>query len=139
MTPRKAPDDGSTTSIWVSRSPRRQRRKLADQVDRITQGDRRFFERFPHRQHRVRLASAAELQQHEQLEGAPLGIPPGYRVFVVIRNVFPGARMRLFLPAPEGRNTDVSEATARAIFETVATPYTWEVEADMRRLAEAQK
>lgn len=57
MTPRKAPDAGSTTSIWVSRSRRRQLRKQAGRADRITQGDRRFFERFPHRQHRVRLSS----------------------------------------------------------------------------------
>ena len=128
----------TTTSIWFSRSQRRQLRRLEDRVDRITQDDRRFFERFPHRQHRVRLASEVELQQRKLMEGAPLAIPPGFKVFVVVRNVFPGARMRLFLPAPEGRETDVSEVTARAIFEAVATPYTWEVEADMRRLAEGR-
>src|SRR6478672_10200923 len=126
------------STIKLTRARRRRMKKLADRVDRITQGDRRFFERFPHRQHRVRLASEAELQQRELLEGAPLAIPPGFKVFVVIRNVSPGARMRLFLPAPEGRETDVSEVTARAIFEAVATPYTWEVEADMRRLAEGR-
>lgn len=116
-TPRKAPDDGI---------------KLADRVDRITQGDRRFFERFPDRRHRVRLASAAELQQYELLEGAPLAIPPGFKAFVVIRNVFPGARMRLFMVAPEGRETDVCEATAQSIFEAAATPYAREIEAQLR-------
>ena len=126
------------STIKLTRARRRRMKKLADRVDRITQGDRRFFERFPHRQHRVRLASEVELQQRKLMEGAPLAIPPGFKVFVVVRNVFPGARMRLFLAAPEGRETDVCEATARSVFEAVATPHTWEVEADVRRLVEGR-
>ena len=137
-TSRKAPDDGITTSIWFYKSQRRQLRKLANRVDRMTQGDRKFFERFPHRQHRVRLASRAELQQHELLEDAPLAIQPGFKVFVAIRKVLPGVRIRLLLLAPEGRETDVCEATARAIFEAVATPHTREVEARLRKAAGAQ-
>ena len=31
----------------LSRAQRRQMQKLADKIDRITQADRRFFERFP--------------------------------------------------------------------------------------------
>src|SRR5262245_25476799 len=48
-------------------TPEQQRRmeKLAERVDRVTQADRRFFERFPYRQHRVRLSSQAENQQNE--------------------------------------------------------------------------
>ena len=40
----------------------RQMQKLADRVEKVTQADRRFFERFPQRQHRVRLASQAEMK-----------------------------------------------------------------------------
>jgi hypothetical protein len=37
---------------------RRQMRKIVDRVEQMTQADRRFFERFPTRQHRVRPARA---------------------------------------------------------------------------------
>jgi hypothetical protein len=124
------------SEIRLSRAQRRQMQKLADKVDRITQADRRFFERRPDRQHRVRLAGLAEIEQQGLLEGEPLKLKPGFKLYAVVRNVAPGARLRLLLPAPEGRDTDLSEAVARVIFEVVATPKTWEVEADLRRMAE---
>ena len=46
------------TEIRPSRAQRRQLQKLADKIDRITQADRRFFERFPYRKFRVRIAGA---------------------------------------------------------------------------------
>jgi hypothetical protein len=125
------------SEIRLTRAQRRQMQKLADKVDRVTQGDRRFFERRPDRQHRVRLAGMAEFEQHELING-PLEIPPGFQLFAVVRNIAPGHRMRLFLPAPEGRETDVSEITARAIWDAVATPKIREVEAQMRKIAEAR-
>jgi hypothetical protein len=124
------------SEIRLSRAQRRQMQRLANKVDRVTQADRRFFERRPDRQHRVRLAGLAEIEQQALLEGKPLKIRPGFRLYAIVRNVAPGARLRLFLPAPEGRETDLSEAVARVIFETVGTPKTWEVEADIRRMAE---
>jgi hypothetical protein len=65
----------------LSRTQRRQMQKLADRVDRVTQADRLFFERFPARQHRVRPASQAEIAQQELLEGHPLAVPFGCRVY----------------------------------------------------------
>jgi len=44
------------SNIQLARAQRRQMQKLGEKVDRITQADRKFFERFPHRQHRVRIA-----------------------------------------------------------------------------------
>jgi hypothetical protein len=125
------------SEIRLTRAQRRQMQKLADKVDRVTQADRRFFERRPDRQHRVRLAGMAEFERHELLNG-PLEIPPGFQLFTVVRNVAPGVRMRLFLPATEGRETDVCEATARVIFETIATPQVLKIEAQMRKMAEAR-
>jgi hypothetical protein len=125
-------------SIHLTRAQRRQMQKLADRVDRVTQADRLFFERRPDRMHRVRLASQAEIGQQELLEGKPLFMPPGCRVFCIVRNIAPGVRMRLFTYGLEGSETDLSEAWARAIFEKAATPQAWKIEAQLRAAAEAQ-
>jgi hypothetical protein len=122
----------------LTRTQRRQMQKLADSVDRVTQADRRFFERFPSRQHRVRLASQAEIKQQEILNGATLAVPTGCRIFIVIRDIAPGVRLRLFTFGLEGAETDLPETTARAIFEAAATPRTWEIEAQMRKAAEVR-
>ena len=71
------PDDGITTSIWMSKSQRRQLQKLADKIDRITQADRRFFERFPYRKFRVRIAGQAEIEQQKILDGKPVNTRRG--------------------------------------------------------------
>ena len=83
----------------INRVQRRKMKKLADRVDRVTQADRLFFERFPHRQHRVRLASQAEIEQEESLRGVVLWVDPGCRIFTAVRNVPPGFRLRLLMPA----------------------------------------
>jgi len=125
-------------TIQLNRAQRRQMQKLADRVDLITQADRRFFERFSHRKHRVRLASHAEIGQHELLEGKPIFLPEGCRIFVVVRNIAPGIRLRSYTRGVEGAETDVSESIALAIFEASATPKTWEIEAQLRKAAEAR-
>ena len=89
----------------MSARQRRLMQKLADHVDRVTQADRLFIEHRPGRQHRVRLASRAEVNQRELFDGKSPLIPPDRRPFTAVRNIAPGARMRLFLPAPEDRNT----------------------------------
>ena len=53
-------------------------------------------------------------------------IPPGYRMFMVVRNIAK--------PNLEGAETDLDEATAREIFEWVSEPYR-EIEAQMCRAA----
>jgi hypothetical protein len=126
------------SEIKLTRAQRRQMQKLTDQVDKMSQADRRFFERRPDRKHRVRLASRAEIEQNELLEGKPQEIPPGCRVFTIVRNVAPGARLRLFVFALEGSETDLSEGIAKAAFEAVATPRTWQIEAQMREAAGAR-
>jgi hypothetical protein len=123
------------STIQLSRTQRRQMQKLADKVDLVTQADRRFFERFPHRQHRVRLASQAEIGQNEVLEGHPVWLPEGLRVFTAVRNIAPGVRMRLFLCAPEGSETDLDEPTALTIYEAASTPRSRQVEAELREAA----
>ena len=103
--------------VQLTRAQRRQIQKLADRVDRVAQTDRRFFERFPHRQHRMRIAGAAEIEQHAILNGAPC-TRPGSCIYVVVKNVAPGMLMRLFVRGAEGADTDIDEAAAREIFES---------------------
>jgi hypothetical protein len=126
------------STIQLTRAQRRQMQRLADKVDLVTQADRRFFERFPNRQHRVRLASQAEIGQNEVLEGGPVWLPEGLRVFTAVRNIAPGIRMRLFLRGLEGSETDLDEQTALAIYEATETPRSREIEAELRKMAEAR-
>lgn len=98
---------------------RRQMRKIADRVEQMTQADRRFFERFPTRQHRVRLASQAEIDERRILEELP-PIPDGLRFFIVVRQVASCIRMRALVVAPEDNETDIPEAQCRAIFQQAA-------------------
>jgi hypothetical protein len=121
-------------------TPKQQREMqgLADNVDLVTQADRKFFERRPDRQHRVRLASQAEIGQQELLQGEPIETLPGCRIFTIVRNIAPGARLRLFTYGLEGAETDLSETIARAIFEACATPQIRRIEADIRATLEAR-
>ena len=121
-----------------TRAQRRQMQKLAERVDRVTEADARFFERFPHRQYRVRLSGQAEIRQNEIIDGKPWAPPAGFRLFTLVRSIAPGVRMRLYIPAPEGVETDVDEVTARAVFEARATPQVWEIEKALRNVAEAR-
>jgi hypothetical protein len=96
---------------------RQKMEKLVDRIDRVTQSDRLFFERRPDRQHRIRLASQAEIKEAEILE---MTAPAGVRLYIAVRNVKPGFRLRVYLTAREGMDTDVDEATARMVFENVS-------------------
>ena len=122
----------------LTRAQRRQMQKPADRVHRVTQADRRFFERRADRQHRVRLASQAEIEQAEIANGEPMTVPPGCRVFTIVKNIVTGARLRLFVLNAEGVETDVDEAVARGIWEAAAMPYAREVEARIRKSMEAR-
>jgi ribosomal protein S7 len=84
------------------------------------------------------LASQAEIGQQEVLEGQPVSLPPFRRVFVAVRNIAPGVRMRLFVRGLEGAETDLHEMVARQIFEAAASPRTREIETMMRKAAEAR-
>jgi hypothetical protein len=117
----------------MTRAQRDQFKKLTARVDKVTQADARFFERFPHRQHRVRLAARAENEQDAVLSGASLHLPREFFYFMAVKNIAPGVRVRLRIIGLEGSDTDLSEESARAIYEMARTP---EAEALERQLAE---
>ena len=117
------------------RQQRLKLQKLTERVDRVTNADRLFFERRPDRAFRVRLAAQCEVETEETLTGAVLYVPPGTRIFVAVYNIAPGVRLRMFLRGLEGADTDLSEASARAIYEGLATHKTRKIEAQMRAAA----
>lgn len=128
------------STIELSRDQRRQMQKLADRVDRVTQSDRRFFERFPHRQHRVRLMSQAEFEQNTILLGAEdMALPSGRQHFVAVKNVATGFRLRLTVVGHRDADTDLCEEDAREIYEVVNNDKAREIEASMRKSAEATR
>jgi hypothetical protein len=126
------------SALHLTPVQQRRMKKLAERVDHVSQADKRFFERFSGRQHRVRLSSAAEIEQTEILQGEPVWLPAGYRWFTVVRNVAPGARLRLFVRYLEDAETDLDEATAREIFELASTEQTRKIEAGLRTAIEAR-
>jgi hypothetical protein len=112
----------------LTRTQQRQLDKLASYVERVSDTDRVFFEQHPDRKHRVRLASEVEIAELEITYGEVVTLPPGYRYFVIVRNVAPGHRAGLFVKNAEDATTDVPEDLAGAIFDKVAAPKVREIE-----------
>lgn len=92
--------------------------ELSAANDRMSQADKKFFERFPDRRHRVRLAHKAEVEAGAVVNGMnPTRLPSEFKHFVAVKFLSPDCRMRLGFIGLEGSETDVSEAVAAAIFE----------------------
>jgi hypothetical protein len=120
----------------LSRAQRRQMKKLAARVDKITDADRKFFERFPHRQHRVRLAGRAEVEQDALLAGeSPRRLPADLSHYAIVKNFAPGVRLRVIVISDEGWDTDASEQSARERFEAARTSQVSQVEQEMIELS----
>jgi hypothetical protein len=102
----------------------RRLRKLSVKVEKITEGDRRFFERFPHRQHRIRIAGAAEIEQLELIAGEEIWRtkPSDSDCFyAAVKNVRRGGRIRFMFACPEGLDCDAPEEIAKIFYENHAT------------------
>jgi hypothetical protein len=120
----------------MSRAQRRQMKKLAAHVDMITDADGKFFDRFPHRRDRVRIAGRAEIEQKALLtgEGTPR-LPPDKSYYAIIKNLAPGSRLRMIVVGNEGWDTEVSEQEARERFEAERTSQVSQIEQEMAELA----
>ena len=83
------------------------------EIERVVQGDRRFFERFPHRRHRLRWASNAEIAEYHHRHGHLPETVCGYRCAIAVLCLVPGFRVRVWLLWPEDRDpSDVGEREA---------------------------
>ena len=101
----------------LTRAQRRRMQKLADRIGLISQADRKYFERFRQRRHRVRVAGRAEIEHEEIARGRARSAPPGCQLYTAVRNVRPGFRLRIMFLGPADRDPErFSEAKARAIY-----------------------
>ncbi|MBR1167451.1 hypothetical protein [Bradyrhizobium liaoningense] len=114
---------------------RRQLQKLADRVDRVSESDRRFFERFPHRQHRVRRASQAEIEAIAILSGEKKTVAADRQVYLAVKSIAPGAQLRLVIIGPRNLDTDFPEFFAQELYELLNNDQAREIEAQMRMRA----
>jgi hypothetical protein len=119
----------------LTRTQQRQLKKLARYVERVADTDRVFFEQHPDRKHRVRLPSEVEIAQNEIMSGEVMTLPSGHRLFMIVRNVAPGYRVRLFVTNAENAGADVPEDLAVVIFDNLATPYVRAIEAVLRAVS----
>jgi len=103
----------------ITPAQRRKLSKIVDQVKPMTEADSLFFRRHLQRQHRVRLASQAEIEEQRILDNLPQ-IPDDWRVFIAVKQIAPGVRVRAILGAPEGAETDLPESLAAQIFRKAA-------------------
>lgn len=98
-------------------------RLMGEDEDRGTGSfaDAAYFEAQPQRNYRMRLATRAEIEAMDRVNGPrPLG--KGSFKWVVVRQVAPGMRIRfqIVAPLPPGPIADIPEHVARETFEYVA-------------------
>ena len=103
----------------LSKARARRIERLAAEVDRVLETDRRFFARRPDRSHRVRLASRAETDFNREVQRGHTATPPGCSNFVAVKQILPGVRTRVFLFGKAGSPTDLSEEVAKRIFDNI--------------------
>jgi hypothetical protein len=115
-------------------------RKLADRIDLISEADRKYFERFAHRRHRVRVAGRVELEEELLLLGRVRSVPAGWQFYTAVRNVRPGLRSRIVFLGPAYRDREFfSEAKALAIYVFHETEEHRVIEARMIEVFEGLK
>ncbi|MET3844000.1 hypothetical protein [Bradyrhizobium sp. OAE829] len=86
--------------------------------EQIRAGDHKFFERFPHRHYRFRLAGRVEIKCASMGGAIPNPLPASSKYYAMVVNNYAAARiLMVYAIGPEGLDTDVSEAEARAYFE----------------------
>ncbi len=121
---------------FLTRTDRRRIKTLSAAIGRVTDGDARFFERFPERQHRVRLASTAEVETDAIIKGEPdVSTVPGSRWIAIVKQLAPGVRMRVVERSigRDGNDFDLSEEMARWAYDQMVVPgsHLWDRERQM--------
>lgn len=121
---------------FLTRTDRRRIKTISAAVGRVTDGDARFFERFPERQHRVRLASTAEVETDAIIKGKPdISTVSGSRWVTIVKQLAPGVRLRAVERSigREANDFDLSEEMARWAYDQMIVPgsYMWERERQM--------
>ena len=109
------------STVNLSRQQRRQMKRLGEEADRAVEGDRRYFDRWPGRTYRIRLASSAERKQVELFQGRPIRPDADQAVFVVMKQLGRGVRMKATVIGPhESIGEELTDAEAGRIYEGYA-------------------
>lgn len=121
----------------LSRNDRRRMQKLQPLVDRAINSDRLVFQRHPDRAYRIRRAHSAKVLQKNVIQGAPLAPLPGCKIFVIVKCLSAGSRLRILMQGPADFEVDLPENEAAAAYEEMAamTPKIREVEAELREVS----
>ena len=126
----------------MSRAHSRRLGVLEDKsAGRDMESDRRFYERHPHRRHRIRRATRTEVEAMASVHGVEAtALLPGDRWFVVTRLVAPGGWVKLFTVNKAGSDTDVTEDLAAGLFDYLSDRNggTRDLETTIRMLAAAR-
>jgi hypothetical protein len=125
---------GTSSQVKLTRAKRRKLDKLAVKVDVISDDDRKFFERFPQRKFRIRLAGQAELDQQELINGRLQNCSSDNLLYVLVKNIKPSARMRVFVLGPDDLDTDLQDDTLRMCWDIVASEGVQTFEATARKI-----
>lgn len=125
-------------TMQLSRQQRRAMQRHATEAEQATVADRKFFERFPHRQYRMRRMGRAEIGQLETVCGGTVFTDPGDAPFVMVKNIAPGVRLRAFVPGPANEDgSDAPEGGIAILWAQYAArhPHFAEKETMLRRAA----
>jgi len=118
-------DDFSSADAW-RQSLQEKLARCVERLDRVTDGDRRFFDRHKHRNHRLRPAAPVEIEQllitsgtdeFSAAEAQQSAAAVGKRWFTFIKQHAPGFRLRVTSALPDTIDPDLSEAECKQIFD----------------------
>lgn len=91
----------------------------------MSASDRKFFRRFQHRKHRVRLSDPDEIKEFAAATGCDLRLPPGCRWYTCIRKIGPDLRvwvLALNCDCEDDVETEFPEEEAKEIYEAHCGP-----------------
>jgi hypothetical protein len=88
--------------------------------DIVSNLDGRFFDRFPARRHRVRLASEIEEDFMRMVDGS--NPEDGEKLFTVVKFDSGTSLMTRYIMLPEDFETDLDESGAQTVWEQAALP-----------------
>lgn len=112
-------------SALRTRAQRRKFDRACEQAERMVEADAKFFDRFPHRSHRVRPASRSEMEANRLASGhKSLPASPGKRWFAVVKQIGPGVRARVFIENDADVEWEMDELHAEIVYDLQAKPGT---------------
>ena len=120
----------------LPRPAQRRLKRLTFQNEPSIQADAKFFERRPDRNHRVRLASGAEVEIIRLLHPGNV-IAPGFRWYTAVRQIKRGIRFRVFTIGFADLDCDETEDVCRSVYERGRTTRAAEIEQSFGQAMEA--